>query len=288
VVVSAPKMTSGDPIDPYALGSTDAEHDRLIRQAVYLAPLTERLFREAGLGPGQRVLELGSGVGDVAMLVARLVGPSGEVLAIERDSRSIMRARARVAEAGLPNVSFTQCDISQIQTTDPFDAVVGRFILQFVPDPVDVLFRVSQLIRRGGVVAFQEVSYAPSLALCGHLPLWSATAHRLRDILEASGADTELGMNLNRVFENAGLPSPMMHMETLLGNDPDFTRWTYDLLCSLVPKVREQKLSLEPLGDFATLLPRLQDEVTASNAVVPFCALVGAWSRTQSTTNPIK
>ena len=83
----------------YALGSSDAEHERLIWQAERVAPLTERLFREAGIGLGQRVLELGSGTGDVAMLVGRLVGSSGEVVGVERDSRSIARARVRVAEA---------------------------------------------------------------------------------------------------------------------------------------------------------------------------------------------
>src|SRR5690242_2433541 len=95
----------------YALGSTDAEHSRLIRQALRLAPVTERLLREAGIGPGQRVLDLGSGVGDVAMLAARLVGPSGEVVGIERDSRSIARARTRIADAKLLNVSFMECDV---------------------------------------------------------------------------------------------------------------------------------------------------------------------------------
>jgi len=55
----------------YALGSTAAEHARLIRQAAGLAPVTERLFREAGIGAGHRVLDLGSGVGDVAILAAR-------------------------------------------------------------------------------------------------------------------------------------------------------------------------------------------------------------------------
>src|SRR6266446_1991528 len=105
---------------PYALGSTDAEHERLIRQAARLAPLTERLFREAGIGSGQRVLDLGSGVGDVAMLVARLVAPAGEVVGIERDRRSLDRARTRVAEAGLHNVSFIQSDVSQITASEPF------------------------------------------------------------------------------------------------------------------------------------------------------------------------
>ena len=50
----------------YPLGNTDAEHERLIRQAARVAPITERFFREAGIGLGQRVLDLGSGVGDVA------------------------------------------------------------------------------------------------------------------------------------------------------------------------------------------------------------------------------
>jgi SAM-dependent methyltransferase len=81
-------MIANSPASPYALGSTDSEHERLIRQAARLAPCTERFFRDAGIGTGQRVLDLGSGVGDVAMLVARLVGHSGDVVGIERDTRS--------------------------------------------------------------------------------------------------------------------------------------------------------------------------------------------------------
>src|SRR6266566_7516766 len=118
VIFPATMTTSHSPAN-YALGNTDAEHERLIRQAARVAPTTERFFREAGVGSGQRVLDIGSGVGDVAMLAARLVGPSGEVVGIERDPRSIVRARARVTEAGLRNVSFVQSDVSQIQAASP-------------------------------------------------------------------------------------------------------------------------------------------------------------------------
>src|SRR6266705_154875 len=156
-------MTAGIPSSDYLLGSTDGEHERLIRQAVRLAPVTERVFREAGIGPGQRVLDLGSGVGDVAMLAARLVGPSGEVVGIERDPRSLDRANARVAEAGLHNVSCIQSDVSQITASKPFDAAVGRFILMWLPDPASVLRQLSLLVRPGGVVAFQEPSWRPFL-----------------------------------------------------------------------------------------------------------------------------
>src|SRR5215467_5582931 len=113
----------------YALGYTAAEHERLIRQAALIAPYTERLFRQAGIGPGQRVLDLGSGVGDVSMLLARIVGPSGEVVRIERDASSIARAEARLTAAGLHNVSFVQTDVGEIRSDKPFDAAVGRFIL---------------------------------------------------------------------------------------------------------------------------------------------------------------
>src|SRR4030095_15037468 len=101
----------------YPLGHTDAEHERLIRQAHRVGPITERFFREAGIGSGQRVLDLGSGVGDVAMLVARIVGPSGEVVAVERDRNSIAKASARVIEAGFQNVSFRESDLSEIADT---------------------------------------------------------------------------------------------------------------------------------------------------------------------------
>src|SRR6266446_1665609 len=146
-------MITNGSASSYVLGSTDSEHERLIRQAARLAPFTERLFREAGIGPGQRVLDIGSGVGDVAMLGARLVGPSGEVVGIERDPRSLDRARARVAEAGLHNVSFMQSDVSQITASEPFDAAVGRFILMWLPDSASVLRQLSRLVRPGGILA---------------------------------------------------------------------------------------------------------------------------------------
>ena len=270
-------VTASSPTSHYSLGSTDAEHERLIWQASRLAPLTERLFREAGVSPGQRVLDLGSGVGDVAMLVARLVGPSGEVVGVERDTHSIARARARVAEASLRNVSFTESDVTQIANDKPFDAVVGRFILEFLPDPLAALRSVSRLVRPGGVLAFHEPCYAPFLLLSANLPLWSASVSLIHQTLLRSGANTEIGLDLHRIFLEAGLPGPAMRMEILLGSDPDFTRWTHDLLSSLRPQIQQQNLSLEPLGDFATLRERLQTEVAASKTVVPFVALVGVW-----------
>src|SRR5258708_20329462 len=136
MIISSHRIPWDNRYADYRLGSSDAEHERLIRQGRRLAPVTERFFREAGIGPGQHILDLGSGVGDVAMLLIRLVGPLGEVVGIERDARSINRAQTRAAVAGLHNVTFAQTDIVQFSSDSPFDALAARFIFQFLTTPV--------------------------------------------------------------------------------------------------------------------------------------------------------
>jgi ubiquinone/menaquinone biosynthesis C-methylase UbiE len=263
----------------YPLGNTDAEHERLIRQAKRVASITERFFREAGVGPGQRVLDIGSGVGDVAMLVARLVGPSGEVVCIERDPKSIAKARARVTEAGLHNVSFTESDVDEIPDAKPFDAAVGRFILMYLPDPVAALRSISQLVRPGGVIVFQEPYWVPVLAHLAKLPLWFATASLIDKAMRVS-ANHEMGTDLYHTFVEAGLPKPAMRLELPLGKEPYLAQWYYDTLCSLLPQIEQLHLPIESLGSLDTLVQRLQDEVEQSKTVAFWFASVGAWCRT--------
>ena len=263
----------------YALGYSNSEHDRLIRQANRIAPTTERLFREADIRPGHRVLDLGSGMGDVAMLVAKLVGPSGEVVGIERDANSIARARERVAAAGLTNVSFTQSDVNQIVSDKPFDAAVGRFILMFLPDPASVLRSLLKLIRPGGAIAFQEPTWIPFLASSARLPLWSKVLGSIHETFLRSGVNPEMGPDLFKMFQEVGLPAPSMRMEALLGSDAEFTGLITDLIGSLQPLAQQHNVSLEALGDFGTLAQRVQAEVTTSKTVVSFVPIVGVWAR---------
>ena len=263
----------------YALGSTDAEHDRLIWQADRVAPLTERLFREAGIGPGQRILDIGSGVGDVAIQVARLVGPSGQVVGVERDARSIARARARVAEAGLRNVEFIQCDAAQLPDSTLYDGAVGRFILMWVDDPVSVLRGLSRMVRPGGVIAFQEPYWIPLLTLLAPLPLWSAAASVIHAAFRRAGARPELGPALYQTFLDAGLPGPTMRLEMLVGRSGDLAQWFGDILQTLCSEDDQRDPRVRELGALGTLQERLHAEVAASNAIAAWPAYVGAWCR---------
>src|SRR5882724_1694414 len=265
MLTSAANVTTSRSAADYALGYTDAEQARLIRQATLIAPHTERLFREAGIGVGHRVLDLGSGMGDVSMLVAGLVGASGEVVGIERNAASIERAQARVAAGGLRNVTFLKTDVNKIVVDQPFDAVVGRFILMFLPDPVSVLRSVSHLVRPGGVLAFQEPSWIPMLALGDRLPLWSCVLRSIHETILRSGANPEMGLALYSIFQEVGLPAPKVHLEIPLGSKIDFLRIIADLVWSLQPLAKQHGIAVEELGNLETLPERICAEITAAN-----------------------
>ncbi len=272
-------MTKSPLSDEYVLGDTDAEHERLMRQAARLAPYTERLFRDAGMGPGQRILDIGSGVGDVAMLAASLVGPSGQVVGVDRDSIALGKARMRAAASGLTNIKFIEADVSQVPSDVPFDAVVGRLILQFLPNPSAVLQTLSRLVRPGGIIAFQEANWASFLAQSAHLPLRAACGQLIIETFRRSGARTDMELTLFRAFQEVGLPVPELRLETPIGNDPETRRWVYDLVCTVYPRFGMLGISPESLGDLATLSNRLEAELDATRSYAACIGLVGAWSR---------
>ena len=134
--------SSGDEASPtraYALGHSDRELDRLAIQARLIDPMTRRFFRDAGIVPGMRVLDVGSGAGDVAFMAADLVGDTGQVVGVDRVPAALVAATARAGALSLSNVSFREGDPSDMTFEQPFDAVVGRYVLMFQHDPTTML-----------------------------------------------------------------------------------------------------------------------------------------------------
>ena len=182
-------MTEGSPggARDYVFDRTRAnEERRLEKQSAIMDPFTDRLFGDAGMAEGMRVLDLGSGAGDIALLAGRIVGPAGAVVGVEGSAVAIETARRRAAAAGLHHVTFVEGDLRELdRVLDPrplpFDAVVGRFVLQFVPDPSAVLRTAAAAVRPGGLVCFQECddhyTYAyPATPLWDQLRTWLLAA----------------------------------------------------------------------------------------------------------------
>jgi ubiquinone/menaquinone biosynthesis C-methylase UbiE len=126
----------------YVLGHSPQELERLIAQARLYEPLARRFFREAGIVSGMRVLDVGCGAGDVSFLLARLVGLTGQVVGVDRAAEAVLTASRRARHHELPNTRFVKGEAGDLVDQKLFDAVVGRWVLMFCPDPVAVLRQV--------------------------------------------------------------------------------------------------------------------------------------------------
>src|ERR1043165_9895335 len=131
----------------YAMGYDDRERRRLQLQASIINPVTDQLLRRAGLGAGMRGLDVGSGVGDVAILAARIVGSAGSVTACDLDEKALAVLRERAASEGLTNISTLTGDLHALALPHDVDAVTGRHILIHLPDPLAVVRLAADLVK---------------------------------------------------------------------------------------------------------------------------------------------
>src|SRR5438105_2774063 len=117
----------------------------------YLAAATEAMFDLARLAPGMRVLELGTGSGDVALLASARVGPSGRVLAVDSSSGMVDVARTSVRDAGAANVIVETMDAQALRLPDAgFEAALARMVLMFMDDLPHALSEIARVLVPGG------------------------------------------------------------------------------------------------------------------------------------------
>src|SRR5215472_3922184 len=88
----------------YALGHSTQEMERLRASAALSEPYTRQLFHVAGITLGLRVLDVGCGGGDISLLLAQLVGPTGRVIGVDRAPEALETAQRRAHDLDLPNV----------------------------------------------------------------------------------------------------------------------------------------------------------------------------------------
>lgn len=123
--------------------------------AKFAEPLNQPLIEASGAKPGARVLDLASGAGEPAIPLARLVGPSGEVVATDLVADMLKGARRRAAAEGLANIRFEQADMEALPFPDAsFDAATCRIGLMYAPDPLKALGETLRVLKPGGRAAF--------------------------------------------------------------------------------------------------------------------------------------
>ncbi len=264
----------------YPLGYSEAEGRRLAMQADFYAELTRDVLRRAGIGARMRVLDVGCGVGDVSQLVGQMVGAGGSVLGIDRAASSVEMARRRAAAAGMNNLRFETADLGSFETAEPFDAVVGRFVLLYVPDPVAALRRLRRWVRPGDVVAFQEMDMSQG-AQTPPSALYERTIGLVRSTFAAANVELNMESKLLATFRGAGLPWPGMIAGARVEGGPQRPVFDYLTLtlANLLPAAERAGLVRAGDIDIAALTERLRADAVAACAVICSPPLIGAWAR---------
>jgi SAM-dependent methyltransferase len=265
----------------YAFRDRDHEEQRLRNQAELFDPLTERAFRAAGLSAGMRVLDIGSGAGDVAMLAARLVGSGGEVLGVERDPAAVSAANERARDAALGNVRFVQGDGQTLDgVTGPFDAVVGRLVLMYLPDPAAAVARATTLLAPGGIVCFQEGDMAYEWAQ-PMTELWTTARAWFLETLSRARIAPRMALELPATFVAAGLPSPEVCLECAVSATEPLPVWGWsNVITGVLPFMEQLGIATADEVQPDTLEQRMLAELVAAGGIVIGPPLLAAWART--------
>jgi SAM-dependent methyltransferase len=263
----------------YQLGSDPVELERLNRQGRVLAPATKMILKAAGIRDGMRVLDLGSGMGDMAFVAAELVGPMGEVIGIDRSPEPVAKANLRARQQQLGNVRFVVGDIHDPAPDGPYDAIVGRLVLMYVADPAAVLRAQATLLRPGGIVVPVEFDLysarsIPPTPLVAQALLW------LKESFRRSGIEPALGPQLWKVLSEAGLqPLAMIGVQPHFGpEDPDGSAILAGIVRTAVPLMERTGVATADDVRPDTLQQRLSEELTNSEAVFAHPMLLGAWA----------
>ena len=266
----------------YILGHSEAEILRLQTQAKILRPITERLLRSAGIRPGMRVLDLGSGAGDVAMLAAELVGPSGWVVGIDRNSQVLSIAMERANRAHFEHLSFHEAAVETFVDDAGYDLVIGRYVLIHQTDPVAFLRAAARLARPGGVMAFHELRLRDACRSVPNVPLWEMVDTLLRLAFSGALPHYDAGERLIEHFAHAELPEPNLFCETHVwgASDVPYYAWVVDTLRAVLPQLQRLGIVAAEFMGIDTLETRLRDAVREAHSQVTGAPQICAWIRT--------
>ena len=241
--------------------------------------MTERLLVDAGIKKGMQVLDIGCGRGDLSLVLADMVGAEGTVLGLDFDASALSFARERVQEDKLANVTFIQADLNALSIDNAqFDAIVGRRVLMYLPDPKRVIADLSALLKTDGLMIFQEHDSTMSPRSVVPMLLHEQVNKWIWDTVEQEGGNVRIGFELWSLLAQKGLVVENVRAEGVV-QTPDAPFPMAPIVRAMLPRIIKNGVATEDEIDINTLENRLAAENEKSQAIfireVVFCA----WAR---------
>jgi SAM-dependent methyltransferase len=137
--------------------AAQAWHDWQELMVAATAPVSKRLVELGQIKPGDRVLDVGAGVGEPALTAARVVGPEGHIIATDISEEMLSFARTHAASAGIDNVEFVEAHASALDFPPrSFDAGLSRWGIIFEPEAEAAATRIRGFLKPGARMAISS------------------------------------------------------------------------------------------------------------------------------------
>jgi SAM-dependent methyltransferase len=204
--------------DRYLHGVEPGEQDRLSRLNDLLNAAS---LREASIEPGERLVDFGSGLGQLTRAFARASGGTGRVVGIERDGEQLEGALERARAAGEADlVDFRRGSAYEPPIADDewgtFDTAHARFVLEHLSDPQAAVDAMVRAVRPGGRVILQDDDH-DTLRLWPEPPGFSGLWASYVRTISLNQNDPYIGRRLGTLLHRAGAP-PVRSSQVFFGS----------------------------------------------------------------------
>jgi 2-polyprenyl-3-methyl-5-hydroxy-6-metoxy-1,4-benzoquinol methylase len=200
----------------YTPGHSEAVTAFMARRSVE----THAAFVLPYVRPDARILDLGCGPGSITTSLASRV-PRGSVLGLDMNSGQVDRARERAREHGVANVAFEVASIeSATLPAASFDLVFAHAVFEHLAAPVDVLRRLWNCIRPGGLIAVRSPEWG-GLVVDPDAPGLVPALEAYERLQKGNGGDLRAGRRLGAWLEAAGFCSVIRSASYQIYEDTD-------------------------------------------------------------------
>jgi SAM-dependent methyltransferase len=189
----------------YVLGTHQDELARLGLQHRVWRPVVLDCWERAGITVGKRVLDVGAGPGYAAIDLAEIVGPTGQVVALERSQNFIRAMEASCRERSLTNVKICELDLMQNELPNAeYDFLWSRWVVSFVTDPSLLIKKIGGVMPRGSVAIFHEYGHYETWRFLPRLPTHERFREHVIATWRESGGEPDGALQLPGLLNENG------------------------------------------------------------------------------------